>query len=97
MDSCGVCGGAGSSCGGSGSSGSKSFPVGAVIGIIVLACALIGAGVWLYMRRQNLAMKNDIDELLKQVRRKAFQRAMRAPQECSAPQLLLRRVSSLIV
>lgn len=67
-DACGVCGGsaaAGADCSGGPSSTAK-FPTGLVIGIILLVCALISAGVYLYMRRQNNRMRDDIDSLLKQ-------------------------------
>jgi hypothetical protein len=48
------------------SGGSGGFPVGAVIGIVLGAVVLIGGGVFLYMRRQNVKMKDDIDTLLRQ-------------------------------
>lgn len=64
-DACGVCGGGaapGSDCAGP----SAKFPTGLVIGIILLVCALLSGGVYLYMRRQNNRMRDDIDSLLKQ-------------------------------
>jgi len=48
------------------SGGSKGFPVGAVIGVVIAAVVLIGGGVYLYMRRQQAVMKDDIDQLLRQ-------------------------------
>ena len=65
-DACGVCGGSaapGADCSGS---ASAKFPTGLVIGIILLVCALLSGGVYLYMRRQNNRMRDDIDSLLKQ-------------------------------
>ena len=49
----------------SGGSGSK-FPTGAVIGVIIAAVFVIGVVVFFYVRRRETAMKDDIDQLLKQ-------------------------------
>lgn len=37
-----------------------------MIGVLILVCAVIGGGVYWYMRRQNIRMRDDIDSLLKQ-------------------------------
>ena len=63
VDSCGVCNGDGTSCI---DSRTSSFPTGAVIGILVLMAVVIGGAVYLYMRRANNRMRDDIDSLLKQ-------------------------------
>ena len=59
-DACDVCGGDGTSCTETSKSG---FPVGAVIGIIIAAVVLIGGGVYLYMRRQNVSKQAQHCEL----------------------------------
>jgi len=63
-DACGVCGGSATKdedC-----VARSKFPIGSVIGVIIVCCVLIGGGVYWYMRRQNTKMRDDIDSLLKQ-------------------------------
>jgi hypothetical protein len=65
-DACGVCGGAATDARKCGAGKSASFPIGAVIGIIILCCVLIGGAVYFYMRRQNLRMRDEVNDLLAQ-------------------------------
>jgi hypothetical protein len=60
VDPCGVCGGSGTS---------PCLSAGAIVGIVFGALgvlALVGLGVYFYMKRQNNKMREDIDSLLKQ-------------------------------
>ena len=44
---------------------SSSFPVAGIITIVAVCVAVVGLGVYMYMRRQQAAMRDDIDALLK--------------------------------
>lgn len=56
-DACGKCGGDGN-CGG--------ISAGAVFGIVLLCIVVAGGAVFVYMRRQQTVLRDDIDSLLKQ-------------------------------
>jgi len=44
----------------------SSFPIGTVIAVVIVIGIVIGGAVYWYMRRQNVQMREDIDNLLKQ-------------------------------
>jgi len=63
VDCEGVCGGT-ADCSSSG--GSTGLPAYGVVLIVLVGVGLTGLGVYIYMKRQQSQMKNDIDALLKQ-------------------------------
>jgi len=62
-DECGTCGGTGNCVT---VVSSSSLKVGAIVAIVIVSLAVVGAGVYIYIRRQSRIMREDIDSILKQ-------------------------------